>query len=535
MKIVGKVNFNIVVLSALLFTAIAVFVAVNTSSMMVNEAKRTVNSVVKATVGRIDQLMTGVETAVANQKWIIGEHLSDPDYMYRITAELVENNEYIVGSTVAFAPNHFPSKGFYWAPYTCDDGAGALKSFQLGNDDNRYHEQSWYVDAVKAKRSIWSEPYFDDGGAKIWMSTYSMPIYDAQSNLCAVFTADLSLEQLKGHVARICPYPQSYAVLRSAQGAVLVEPPKDRQLNDGDGNTITIRDKADNGWTVEIVCPIEEILKAAQQLVVRIVVFSVAGLGLIFLLSWFYSSRLQRATAERQRIESELDTARSIQSGILPKSFPPNVSACIRPAREVGGDLYDFFEQDGKLFFIVGDASGKGVPAALFSFMAVTVFRLSCRLGLAPHEIVSQINATLTNGNDMCMFVTAFVGMLDCATGRFEYCNAGHNPPVLAVDGTVEFLDVKRNIPTGVMDGFVYASQTATLKRGTRLFVYTDGVTEAERADRAQYGEGRLKDFVAANAATPVSELSESLISDVDRYVSGAEQSDDITVMVIGA
>ena len=218
MKSLLKSTFNIVAAVVVLFAAIAVFVAKKTSAQMVEQARKTVENLVKATTGQIDRLMTGVETAVANQKWVISEHLDDPDYMYRITQELVENNAYIVGSTIAFVPNYYPSKGFYWAPYTCDDGSGKLKSFQLGNDENRYHEQGWYADAVKAGSAIWSEPYFDEGGAKIDMSTYSMPIRDSHKNICAILTADLSLEQLKEHVKRICPFPNSYAVMRSAQG-----------------------------------------------------------------------------------------------------------------------------------------------------------------------------------------------------------------------------------------------------------------------------------------------------------------------------
>ena len=535
MRALLKSTFNIVAAVVVLFAAIAVFVAKSTSSLMVNQAEKTVRSVVKATTGQIDRLMTGVEAAVANQKWVIGEHLDDPEYMYKVTRELVENNEYIVGSTVAFVPNYFPAKGYYWAPYTCDEGGGRLRSFQLGTDENRYHEQGWFVDAVKAGKAIWSEPYFDEGGAKIDMSTYSMPVRDSHANICAIFTADLSLEQLKNHVAAICPFPNSYAVMISAEGKTLVAPPKDRPAGDGDGKTITIRDRADNGWTVEVVCPLEEILRGAQQLLARIVVFSALGLAMIFVVSWFYSSRLQRSIAMRERMAGELNTARNIQADILPKDFTSNVYATLRPAREVGGDLYDFVKKDDKLYFIIGDASGKGVPAALFSFMAGTVFRMACSMSLNPGEIVGRINQALAHNNEMSMFVTAFVGVLDLATGDLEFGCAGHNPPVvIAPDGTARFLPVRRGPPTGAVEGRFFELQKAKVERGSQILVYTDGVTEAERADHSQFGDDRLVRYASGCAGCGVREIVNGLLRAVDQFVAGAEQSDDITIMAIG-
>lgn len=535
MRALLKSTFNIVAAVVVLFAAIAVIVAKSTSALMVAQAEKTVRSVVKATTGRIDRLMTGVEAAVANQKWVIGEHLDDPDYMYKITRELVENNEYVVGSTVAFVPNYYPKKGYYWAPYTCQDGEGKAKSFQLGTDDNRYHEQGWFADPMRTGKATWSEPYFDEGGGKIDMSTYSMPIRDAHGNICAVFTADLSLEQLKDHVAKICPFPNSYAVMRSASGKTLVDPPKDRKVNDGDGKTVTIRDQADNGWTVEVICPVEEILRGAQQLVIRIIIFSALGLMMIFAVVWIYSSRLQNSIALRERMAGELNTARNIQADILPKDFTDNVYAALRPAREVGGDLYDFVQKGDRLYFIIGDASGKGVPAALFSFMAGTVFRMACSMGLDAGEILGRINQALAHNNEMSMFVTAFVGALDMKTGDLEFGCAGHNPPVvISPDGQARFLAVRRGPPTGAVEGMRFELQKTTVGLGSRILVYTDGVTEAERADLAQFGNDRLLKYAETCAGCGVREAVSGLLRQVDAFVAGAEQSDDITIMAIG-
>ena len=533
MKALLKSTFNIVAAVVVLFALIAIVVAKNTSALMVSEAERTVRSVVKNTTGQIDRLMTGVEAAVANQKWIISEHLDDPEYMYRVTRELVENNEYIVGSTVAFRPGFFKSKGRLYSPYSCRPvGGGKVDCFTLPYE---YPEYDWYKVASETGKPRWSEPYYDEGGGGIDMSTFSMPICDARTNFCAIFTADLSLEQLKNHVASICPFPNSYAVMSSAKGKVLVAPPKDRPVGDGDGKTITIRDKADNGWTVEVVCPVEEILRGAQQLLVRIVIFSALGLLMIFVVAWFYSSRLQRSIAMRERMAGELNTARSIQSDILPKDFTDNVYALLRPAREVGGDLYDFVRKGDRIYFIIGDASGKGVPAALFSFMASTVFRMACDMELGAGEIVGRINQTLVRNNEMSMFVTAFVGVLDLKTDELEFGCAGHNAPVvISPDGTARILPLHRDPPTGVVEGKYFRSQKTRVEPGSRILVYTDGVTEATRADYAQFGDGRLLEYAATCGGRSVREIADGLLRRVDEFVVGAEQSDDITIMAIG-
>ena len=531
MKLVKRINFAVVAVTAALFVAIAVFVAFSTSKMMESEARSTVENVVMATVGRIDRLMATVESAVENSTWIVAERLDNPDYMFRITSELVLNNPLIVGSTIAFEPNFFPSKGYYYSAFSCKDGKGGVKRFQQGGEDFKYHGMDWYRIPKEAKTASWCEPYFDKGGAEIMMCTYSVPLMDRTGKVFAVLTADVSLEDLTRHVAEIEPYPDSYAVLRSQKGTPIVDVPSDAQTM---SDTVKISGKAGNGWTMELVCPLSNILQGSRVLVRRIALFSIVGLGLIFFVSWSFSTRLQRATVANERLSSELGIARTIQSSVLNRSVPPYLGVVLRPAREVGGDFYDFQEKDGVLYFAVGDASGKSIPAALFAFLAGAGFRLSADMGLSPDEIVGRINALLCKDNDTCMFVTLFVGRLELATGKLEYCNAGHTPLIVSgPDGKAEPLKAKRNVAAGVVDGFRYEKETAAFAPGTRLLAYTDGVTEAERKDHAQYGDGRLLAFAAAHAREAPSEMLGSLMAELDGFAAGAEQSDDITALAI--
>ena len=534
MQSVKRANIPVVVVTAALFVAIASFVAFSTARMMEDEARSTVENVVKATVGHIDGLTASVESAVKNSAWIVAEHLDDPDYMFTITSNLVQNNSFIVGSTIAFEPNYFPSKGFYYSTFSYKartNGMDRIFCIQQGGEHFKYHSEDWYRIPKETKTASWCEPYFDEGGAKVWMSTFSVPLVDGGGKVYAVLTSDVSLEGLKGEVAKIRPYADSYATLHSKAGLPLVRAPDDAQSAI---DTVKIHGKAANGWTLELICPLSNILQGSRTLVSRIALFSVVGLGLIFFVSWSFSARLQRVTAANERLGNELSIARTIQSSVLNRRIPPCLGAVLRPAREVGGDFYDFMEKDGFLHFAVGDASGKGIPAALFTFLAGAGFHLSADLGLPPDETVSRINALLCKDNDACMFVTLFVGRLELATGKLEYCNAGH-PPIVVVrpDGSSEFLAAKRNVAAGALERYPYMQEMAAFAPGTRLLIYTDGVTEAEQTDHTQYGEDRLLAFASAHAKEDPVDLVGSLIEEIDGFVAGAEQSDDITALAV--
>lgn len=249
-----------------------------------------------------------------------------------------------------------------------------------------------------------------------------------------------------------------------------------------------------------------------------------------------YISELKETTAANERFESELNIATKIQNGILPRNFPngehEDLYAMLKPAREVGGDLYDFKLKGNDLFFAVGDVSGKGVPAALF--MAIT--RVACRF-FADQELttaLARINRTLCDGNDNMMFVTMFIGHLNLETGVLEYCNAGHNPIVtVGADGTASFLDVKPNIAIGLVSEFKFEVQTIKLEKGSRIVLYTDGVNEAEKAGGEQFGNDALLAWAAETRELSCAEACDNLMERLSVFADGNPQNDDITIMSI--
>lgn len=305
MTAVHRSAFGIFAAVILLFAALAVLVADRTSAMMTEAAERTVKSVVKETAVKVDRQMMAVEAVTRNFAWVVGEHLKEPDYMYRITRELVENNDFIVGSAVAFEPNFYREKGRIFAPYSCVLTNGQTVSFSLSND---YYAQEWYRGAKDCGSARWCEPYFDEGGAGIIMCTYSVPLTNATGEVYAVLTADVSLADMTKRIAAICPYPQSYAVLISGAGKYLVMPPQGRTFERSE-ETITVRDQTDNGWVISIVCPVEKVLNDARRIVFLIVLFAVIGLLIIIPISWIHMTRLQRESVVREWAADKLKTA----------------------------------------------------------------------------------------------------------------------------------------------------------------------------------------------------------------------------------
>lgn len=252
-----------------------------------------------------------------------------------------------------------------------------------------------------------------------------------------------------------------------------------------------------------------------------------------------YIAELKATTASNERYAGELDIARKIQLNMLP-DFRINdgrvgLHAVMCPAKEVGGDLFDYQIRDKYLYFLVGDVSGKGVPAALFMAITRAAFRFISGLGLDISKIVGRVNNTLAEGNKSTMFVTLFAGKLDLETLELHFCNAGHNPVVIVPPGGKPyFLKVKPNIACGLFEGFAYESESITLEKGTRLFVYTDGVTEAEKADKSQYGEDRLLEWAAGMDRYADEEAAvEGILSELRTFAAGNEQNDDITAMAI--
>ena len=243
--------------------------------------------------------------------------------------------------------------------------------------------------------------------------------------------------------------------------------------------------------------------------------------------------QLEEHTAARERIESELRIAHDIQMSMVPQEFPNrsdiDLYASMKPAKAVGGDLYDFFFGDDIFYFCIGDVAGKGVPASMLMAVAVNLFRIAAKGGLAPEEVAVKMNQTIASENANGLFVTMFIGRIDLRSGRMDYCNCGHNP--ILIDG--EYMQAVSNTPVGLWEGLEFVGQHVDDVRGKEIFLYTDGLNEAENAGKEQFGEDRLQKVVRRGSGMSSRRIIEATASAVALFVGQAEQSDDLTMMCI--
>jgi len=278
--------------------------------------------------------------------------------------------------------------------------------------------------------------------------------------------------------------------------------------------------------------------KISQQRFIGVTIALVV-LIISFLIYVWLRHRMAEMRAKQERIDSELRIAREIQMSMVPSKFPKreglDMYAMMTPAKEVGGDLYGYILQRDKLYFCVGDVSGKGVPASLFMAQVTRLFRTLAAQKMMPDEICTRMNDALSGeDNERCMFVTFFIGLLDIPTGHLIYCNAGHNYPVINVgDDQCAFLKMETNMPIGPMPGMPYVGGEIDSIKGKPLLIYTDGLNEAENNERKLLGNERMLDILRKSKAGNARELIESLAAEVEQHREGAEPSDDLTMMAI--
>ena len=248
--------------------------------------------------------------------------------------------------------------------------------------------------------------------------------------------------------------------------------------------------------------------------------------------------QLEETTTAKERIESELRIARDIQMSMVPRVFPTcdhlDLFATMTPAREVGGDLYDVQHIDQYLYFCVGDVSGKGVPASLFMAQVIRLFRTMAKFRTEPSEIATFMNNELTSDNESGMFVTMFIGKLDMNTGRLEFCNCGHNAPVVGCGSQkAHFLEMENNAVIGLFPDIEFVGEVIEDIRNTMLFVYTDGLNEAENPQQEQFGDDRLLEVMQQHPYTSAHELIDTMTELVEQHRQGADPNDDLTMLCL--
>ena len=264
---------------------------------------------------------------------------------------------------------------------------------------------------------------------------------------------------------------------------------------------------------------------------------AIALLTVFFIVYSLLRRRAAKMKAAQERIEGELQIARDIQMSMVPHTFPHreglDMYASMTPAKEVGGDLYGYVIRDHMLYFAVGDVSGKGVPASLFMAQATRLFQTLAKQGMTPAEICTRINDALSGeDNEGSMFVTMFLGLLDLHTGHLDFCNAGHNPPVIGGgENNGDFLEMESNAPIGLFPDIEYKGEEIDTIKGRAIFVYTDGLNEAEDTEQKQFGDDKLLEILRETKFDSARQVIETMAAQVEKHRNGAEPNDDLTML----
>ncbi|MCA1989712.1 MAG: SpoIIE family protein phosphatase [Desulfarculus sp.] len=539
----------------------------------------------------------------------------------------VIDSRQVFGMAIAYAPYAFDKSLEFFAPYVHRSESG-LRNLNLVNPAYAYTRQDWYLIPSLLMRPVWAEPYFDEGGGNILMTTYSSPMV-RDGKLLGIATADLDLQNLGELVHGLLVGKEGYAFLLTHQGSFLAAPkpewvmretifslaeaqerPALRDLGhrmvrggsgierildlDGEGTVwLAFSPVKGPGWSLGVVATEDEVLAPIYALARQQMMWGVAGMitlilvvfGLVVgltrplqrvlnasrrlaqgdltaqvsdvppgdeigdLAATFnnmvrelnrYVTELTATTKEKARIQSELDLARQIQQSVLPRIYPPfpdrmefDLFARTLPAREVGGDFYDFFFVDkDHLGLVVADVSGKGVPAALFMTVTRTLIKNSSIHHPDPVCSLSEVNSEIVPDNEMCMFVTVFYGVYELSTGILRFVSAGHPSPLLRrADGSTEQLPKLRGMALGIMDDLNLEVGEVQLEIGDSLLAFTDGLDEAVNSQDEMFGIERAAQWLSRTQPVSAPVLLDGLIDYWKQFTGDLDQFDDLTLL----
>ncbi len=507
--------------------------------------------------------------------------LPSEEEVFTLLEQFLEANPFICGAAIGFEDFVYPNtSGQYgFAAYVTNVG-GEPQRLQLG-EIHDFRQKEWYQEAASSNQPYWSRPFHETLEGQL-VTCFSLPLHGYGDRLVGVLAVDINTENFRDECAKASPFPHakvaivdrefrfvshsdSSYIMRTIKetGAYenyevddsMIIKLKSSQAGQYTVNAGTLREALFSfapiertGWTVSIESPRDDLYGGVERMKRDTTFIAVVSIFIMIICFIFFFRRLQSVTVSKAGMESELRIASAIQMGMVPKIYPAfpdrtelDVYGFLKPARSVGGDLFDYFIRDDKFYCCIGDVSGKGVPASLFMAIIRSLFRNVSLHEDNPAAILSQLNNALSEGNVHNMFCTMFLGIMDLKTGHVDYCNAGHNAPIirqLGQDGqpVVRFTHPKVNLAVGVFPDFPYEKEEVVLKPGEAIFMYTDGVTEAENSAQQLFGDeatlATVKEARAHNCHT-TKEIVEYVYDSLQHYTEGAEQSDDITMVVV--
>ena len=567
---------GIILLAGLLIEIVALVQYNYAHSLLEEELDNRTESEMTLKAVRVRGILRSHESMTRNYLWPVRQQIHHPDKIYPIIQRIVSTNPDVMSSFVAFVPNHYPEKGRLFEPSAYRISGDSIVVRQLA-DPYDYTTREFYHKAVENGNASWSDPYFDEFASGEQVVTYSVPLTDENGNVVAAFGIDMATQSIVDTLNMKHEEESTFFLLLTEDGCLVAQPDSTHAkwedvdtvvslINDSTvkrtrsasrhSKVITFTDGDDGSkayiyyafmrgqphWQVVKVCYDDEVYSKLTRMRRNFILMMLAGFSLLGFILYRYNRNLRHlfeSNLLKEHTDSELRVAQNIQSKMLPSQVirrpDVDVSGVQVTAHEVGGDLYDYLIRDEKLYFCIGDVSGKGVPSSLVMAVVHSYFRTFSQNMSNPGQLMRSFNEAASQDNETNMFVTLFIGVLDLPTGRLRYCNAGHDAPLILNHG-VQPLPVNPNLPIGLFSDFTYVQQETVLPPDTMLLLYTDGLTEAADRQHRLFGLQRIIDVTQAcveQGKYEPDELMAELYAQSVRFADGAQQSDDLTMLAI--
>lgn len=493
----------------------------------------------------MEQRLQRVEASTNTIAAIAPQLLWDEKAVDSLLLHAIDAVDDVRGVSMVFDKDVVKMGGDYFERYARYDESGIILLETFINGPELEKDREWQKCFVEGQPD-WGELVTENTKGKNVVSYY-VPLTDRDGKRIGMLYSALPETYLTSFVTEYKVRKDIDISIFKLDGEVVV-PADDYILNLPPEDLIVKESTIDHiGWNI--------VLSADKRLIDRGVRKAMTAIVLIFLLMFVgiylvirftvryvagpFIAEKRRTEKEKTIMENEMHLASAAQNELVPHVFPPfpdrkgvDLAACLHPARQVGGDLYDYFLHGDSLYFCIGDVSGKGVQAALFMAATHYLFR-SMAAGTSVAEAAGQMNASLCADNEKCRFVTFWMGCLDLASGALEYVNAGHDAPLLVRNGSVESFPASEDMPLGVLDEMEFVPGKAMLLPGDILLLYTDGVTEAMDSDNQEFGRTRLCEAVGNAGDADASAVIGNVLDRVRRHSSGTDQSDDITMLCL--
>ena len=564
-----KIVFYIVVITVPMFLISLYYIQLYVSSELTQSEYRQAQLINLNTVRKIENFLDKTSSFTVKAAYMISGDPQNYERTLPFLRKSILADSARFGSALALDPDGPLQNTYCKYFYRHKD---TVREKWLMPPGYNYLTSAWFARVKETGKPLWSEPYFDKGGGEVFMSTYSCPVFDMDNRFLGVVTADVELNTLSERIRQLSKEKNEYIFLVSESGFLLSHPDKEFNLkknitafadrvgsaelkkaaadmvngksgvysvtlSDGDYTLYTMYIEQ-TSWSVGIFMKNSVLFSQLKKLKTRLLFIMLADILLILIMVLIVSNQLKKNVAREEKIKNDIQIASRIQQQFLPKKEDItgegySLSGVMRPAKVVGGDFYGYKILEDKILFYVGDVSGKGIPSALFMMASQMLIEDAIDEKPDPAYILTKVNAKLSHISTTGMFATMIIGLVDLKTKELTFSIAGHPPFILNNNGAIYSPLTDFAPPIAVFEDLNYRNNSILLNENTVIVAFSDGVSEAENSKKEMFGTERIALALQNTEKSDCVEVKNKLLKEVQSFVAGYEQSDDLTIVVV--